>query len=246
MGPGEVQLVHQHASLLHGLLVGAGVSAALVVVWAEARRRGLADERLLVLIAAGLVGGAVGMRVAGLVRALDDVGGSATVLDAWRYGAKSVLGGLAGAYAGVLVGKRLTSYAGRTGALFAPAVALGMAVGRWGCFLTEPLGRPSNLPWAIRGHHPSFLYEIAFHAVAFALLLRWRDRFPEPADLLVAYLAAYAVFRFAVEFTRANDVLALGLTGSQWFLLAVAPLLAWRVARVQRPRAAARTAQAAA
>ena len=100
--------MHQHASLLHGLLVGAGVSAALAVVWAEARRRGLADERLLVLIAAGLVGGAVGMRVAGLVRALDDVGGSATVLDAWRYGAKSVLGGLAGAYAGVLVGKRLT------------------------------------------------------------------------------------------------------------------------------------------
>jgi len=54
------------------------------------------------------------------------------------------------------------------------------------------------------------------------------------------------VFRFAVEFTRATDVLALGLTGSQWFLLAAAPLLAWRVARVQRPRAAARTAQAAA
>jgi len=185
MGPGEVQLVHQQASLLHGLLVGAGVALALVVVWAEARRRGLADERLLVLIAAGLVGGAVGMRLAGLVRALDDVGGSATVLDAWRYGGKSVLGGLAGAYAGVLVGKRLTSYAGRTGALFAPAVALGMAFGRWGCFLTEPLGRPSNLPWAIRGHHPSFLYEIAFHAVAFALLLRWRDRLPEPADLLV-------------------------------------------------------------
>jgi prolipoprotein diacylglyceryltransferase len=233
--PVDPVLVHAHAALVHDAFVGLGVVAAGLLVWAEARRRGRADERLLVVLAAALVGGAVGMRLGGLVRSLDDVGAGVGVLDAWRYAAKSVLGGLAGAYAGALVGKRLASYDGRTGALFAPAVALGMALGRWGCFLTEPLGRPSGLPWAVRGYHPSYLYEIAFHAAALVVLVRWRDRLAEPADLLVWYLAAYAVFRFLVELTRANPVLALGMTGSQWFLLVLAPALVWRV------RAALRT-----
>jgi prolipoprotein diacylglyceryltransferase len=145
-----------------------------------------------------------------------------------------VLGGLAGAYAGALVGKRLAGYPHRTGALFAPAVALGLAVGRVGCFLTEPVGRPTDLPWALRGAHPSFLYEIAFHAAAFAVLLALRDRLADPADLLVGYLAAYAIFRLWAETTRTNEVLALGLTGSQWLVLLVLPLLLARCARIRR------------
>jgi prolipoprotein diacylglyceryltransferase len=106
-----------------------------------------------------------------------------------------------------------------------------MAVGRLGCLFTEPLGRPTWLPWSVRGAHPSFLYEIAFHLVAFAALLRFRDRLASPGALLTVYLAGYAAFRFLVEFTRANEVLGLGLTGSQWFVLAAAPLLAVKVRR---------------
>ena len=41
--------------------------------------------------------------------------------------------GLVGAWLGVHVAKRLTGYKLRTGDLFAPAVAIGMAVGRIGC-----------------------------------------------------------------------------------------------------------------
>ena len=71
-------------------------------------------------------------------------------LNALANGGKSILGGLAGAYAGALITKRWLGYRGRTGDLFAPAVALGMAIGRWGCFLTEEPGRPTTLPWGIR------------------------------------------------------------------------------------------------
>ena len=223
-------LVTDHAALVHGTCVAAGVVAGAAVFLQEVRRRDLADERLLVVVAGVLVGGAIGMRAAGLVRLLD-AGGPTLLAEAWTQGAKSVLGGLAGAYAGALAGKRLAGYRERTGALFAPAVALGLAVGRVGCFLTEPVGRPTDLPWALRGAHPSFLYEIAFHLLAFVLLVRWRDRLVDTADLLVGYLAAYAVFRLGVETTRTNDVLALGLTGSQWVAVLVLPLLLARCAR---------------
>jgi prolipoprotein diacylglyceryltransferase len=231
----------------HEFFVGLGVAVAAVVAVLEARRRGMWGDGMLVAIAAGLVGGAVGMRAAGFLRdptvVLD-----AGVAQVWQYGAKSVLGGLTGAYLGVVVGKRLVGYQERTGDVFAPAVAVGMAVGRVGCLLTEPPGRPTSMPWAVVltpeqaasipacpscvagvALHPSFAYEIAFQLVAFAALLWLRGRLHRPGALLTVYLAAYAVFRFGVEFVRDNEVVLVGLTRGQLFLLALAPLLGWRL-----------------
>ena len=89
-----------------------------------------------------------------------DLRDNATLAEQWAYGNRSILGGLVGAWLGVHVAKRLCGYRLRTGDLFAPAVALGMAVGRIGCFLTEPL--PST-----GGYNVSFLYEIAFQLACF-------------------------------------------------------------------------------
>jgi prolipoprotein diacylglyceryltransferase len=243
----------------HPFFVGLGVLVATVLVRWEARRRRMWEDGMLVAVTGGLVGGAIGMRASGLWRSLDPAGNPPLAL-AWQYGAKSILGGLAGAYLGVLIGKRLIGYRQRTGDVFAPGVALGMAIGRVGCLLTEPPGRATSLPWGIRldvvqiartpgclgcrpgvPMHPSFLYEIVFHLVAFGVLLWLRPRITAPGELLTLYLAGYAVFRFGVEFTRANDVVALGLTRGQWFLLAVIPLLAWRVAKLIRAESAAAT-----
>ena len=236
----------------HVLFVALGVLVATAVVVAESRRRGTWGDEMLAAVAGGLVGGALGMRASGFLRdpsAVLDAG----FLAVWQYGAKSVLGGLTGAYAGVVVAKRLIGYRERTGDVFAPAVALGMAVGRIGCLLTEPPGRPTSLPWgivltpeqvaAIPGCtvcvpgvrlHPSFAYEIAFHLLAFVLLLRLRSRLRRPGALLVVYLALYAAFRFAVEAVRDNEVVLAGLTRPQLFLLACAPLAVWRVAVLVR------------
>jgi prolipoprotein diacylglyceryltransferase len=229
----------------HAFFVGLGVLLAALVVAVEARRRGQWDDGMLVAVTGGLVGGALGMRAAGLVRSLDPAHNPPLALAlAWQYGVKSVLGGLTGAYLGVLAGKWLIGYRRRTGDVFAPAVALGLAVGRIGCLLTEPPGRPTSLPWGVTMSagqiaatpgctachpgvpmHPSFAYEIAFHLLAFAMLLRVRNRTAVPGALLTWYLAGYAAFRFGVEFTRANEVVAVGLTRGQWFLLGVTALL---------------------
>jgi prolipoprotein diacylglyceryltransferase len=245
----------------HAFFVALGVVVAAVVVAVEARRRGMWGDGMLVAVAGGLVGGALGMRATGFLR------DPARVLDAgvaqvWQYGAKSVLGGLTGAYLGVVVGKRLIGYRERTGDVFAPAVALGMAVGRIGCLLTEPPGRPTSLPWGITltpeqlatipacpscavgtPLHPSFGYEIAFQLAAFASLLWLRDRLHRPGALLTVYLATYAVFRFGVEFVRDNEVVLAGLTRGQLFLLALAPLLGWRLAVLWRDESRATAAR---
>ncbi|MDA0631868.1 prolipoprotein diacylglyceryl transferase [Nonomuraea sp. MCN248] len=222
---------------LHEIFVGLGVAVASVVFFLEARRRGALHEQSLIAVTGALVGGAIGMRLAGWLETFD-------LRHLWLYGSRSVLGGLTGAYLGVLVAKRIIGYRERTGDLFAPAVALGMAVGRIGCHLTEAPGRPTGLPWGIhapastpdcpgclagQAMHPSFLYEIVFDLVAFAALVWARGRLTRPGELFTLYVAAYAGFRFLVEFTRANDVLWLGLTGPQCFLLPGMLLLGLRL-----------------
>ena len=239
----------------HEFFVALGVLAAAVVVVLESRRRGMWGDEMLVAVAGGLVGGALGMHAASWLRSPESAV-QTPVLQLWQYGAKSILGGLTGAYLGVVLAKRLVRYRRRTGDVFAPAVALGMAVGRIGCLLTEPPGRATSLPWGVRlsaeqiaaipgcagcvpGRplHPSFAYEIAFQLVAFGALLWLRDRVSVPGGLLTLYLGAYAVFRFAVEFTRDNEVVLAGLTRGQWFLLVVGPLVLARGLRLLRPRA---------
>ncbi len=222
----------------HGFFVLTGVFAAIVVFVYEARRRQMLDERLVGIIAGTLFGGAVGAKLSTLwmyVEATPDP----TLLGIIVDGGKSILGGLAGAYLGALLFKRIVGYRERTGDLFAPAVALGMALGRIGCLLTEQIGTPTTLPWGVTLNaelaaripncsycvpgvrlHPSFLYEILFHLLMFALIWWWlRPRVFVKGELFKIYLLAYALFRFAVEYVRGNQVVWEGLSRSQLFLI---------------------------
>ena len=233
----------------HDVFVGLGVLAAALVFVAEVRRRRIADDRIWAVVAGALAGGALFSRLGTWVQHVD-LRRNASLVEQWAYGNRSILSGLLGAYLGALLFKRLVGYRTSTGDLFAPAVALGMAIGRVGCLLTELPGTPTSLPWGISltadeaatipnavpgvAMHPSFLYEIAFHLGAFAALWYLRGRLPGPGELFKLYLAAYAVFRFLVEFVRGNEVAFAGLTRPQLFLLAFLPLIAWHIVRRAR------------
>lgn len=233
------------AGFVHGLFVGLGILAAAVVFALEARRRGATDERVLYVVTGALVGGALFMRLGTWAQHLR-VSDNAPVLQQWLYGNRSILGGLLGAWLGVHVAKRLVGYRERTGDLFAPAVALGMAVGRIGCLLTENPGIPTGGGWGIHldpdraaalgapagvGLHPSFAYEIVFQLAAFAVLWGWARhlRLP-PGETFVWYVAAYGIFRFGVEFVRGNEVAWNGLTRPQLVLIAAIPIVVLRIA----------------
>jgi prolipoprotein diacylglyceryltransferase len=238
----------------HDVFVGLGVLVAAAVFLLEARRRRVADDRVWVVVAGALVGGAVLGRLGTWAQHFD-LRQNASIAEQWLYGNRSILSGLVGAYLGALVAKRLTGYRTSTGDLFAPAVALGMAVGRIGCLLTELPGTPTSLPWgitltpaeaaalapsygsaAVAGvpMHPSFAYEIVFQVLIFAVLWRLRDRLGAPGELFKIYLGGYAAFRFVVEFVRGNEVVWAGLTRPQLFLLACSPLLVWHFVRQVR------------
>jgi prolipoprotein diacylglyceryltransferase len=232
----------------HEVFTGLGVLVAAAVFALEVRRRRIADDRIWAVVAGALAGGALASRLGTWLQHVDPRDNASLAVQ-WVYGNRSILSGLVGAYLGAVAVKRLTGYRAKTGDLFAPAVALGLAVGRVGCLLTELPGTPTQVPWAITltpaeaagipgalagvPLHPSFAYEIAFHLTAYAALRWLRDR--TPGELLRLYVAGYAVFRFAVEFVRGNEVVFAGLTRPQWFLLACLPLVvAAMLRRVRR------------
>ncbi|HEX9864934.1 MAG TPA: prolipoprotein diacylglyceryl transferase family protein [Acidimicrobiia bacterium] len=225
----------------HDFFVVLGVATAILVLWLRARGRPR-DPDMPALVGGGLLAGAVFAKL-GTGWQYFALADDPNLFGLWLYGGQSVLGGLAGAYLGVVLTKRLIGYQGSTGYRFAPAVAAGLAVGRVGCFLTEQIGSSTTMPWGITVSaetaagmaycpscaaglpmHPSFLYEIIFHVAAFVVLTRRADRFGEPGDGFKLYLLGYALFRFGVEFVRDNPEMALGLTGSQVFLLATVPV----------------------
>lgn len=221
----------------HDVFVALGAMCAAFVYLREADRRRVLDERIVWIAIGSLVAGALGAKLSTVWRYVA-LAPEPSVAGALLYGGKSILGGLAGAYVGAIATKRIVGYPESTGDLFAPAVAVGMAVGRVGCFLTEQVGTPTSMPWGIRldaasaaripmcptcapgvPMHPSFLYEIAFHLAMVFVLVRIRPLVTVRGDLFKIYLLAYGVFRFLVEFVRGNPSVLLGLSFSQLFLV---------------------------
>src|SRR5262249_14336628 len=96
---------------------------------------------------------------------------------------------------------------GRAADWFGPAVPLGHAVGRVGCFLAGCCyGAPCDLPWAVRfpsTHttlglpvHPTQLYEVAGNLALFGLLTWFYPRRRHYGQVFLLYLAGYATLRF--------------------------------------------------
>lgn len=98
----------------------------------------------------------------------------------------------------------------------APALAIGHAIGRIGCFLVgDDYGSVSNLPWAVafpeglpptlNRVHPTQLYEAIPLLLIGCLLLRWRRGPHDDRFVLGAYFALAGTTRFLIEFVRVNE-----------------------------------------
>src|SRR5687767_7830536 len=94
---------------LHGLFVLFGTGAAVAVFLLEARRRQVMDDRLFAVLVGSLLCGAVAARLGVLGRYLE-LDPDPSLQGLLLRGGQSVLGGLAGAYVGALIAKRIVGY----------------------------------------------------------------------------------------------------------------------------------------
>ena len=165
-----------------------------------------------------------------------------------RIGPGSILGAVGGAYLGGYIANRAIGKIGCACDAFAPAMAMGNAIGRVGIFLAgvDGLGKPTNLPWGVElpGSnylvHPAPLYDAAFDVAWFCVLIALRDHpAMQNGNLLKFGVAGYAVVRFFIEFVRNNRMILVGLTGQQLFCVGLlVGLGAWYLLRIRQRRLA--------
>ena len=228
----------------HDVFTLLGLAAGIALYYRALRRDGILDPRIVAISLAALVGGVIGARLLTSWEVIDEVQAANLPLTyVVTHGPRSIIGGLVGGYAAIVLSKRALGYTRSTGDYYAAAIPLALVIGRVGCFLSElPLGTPTDLPWGMTVSpeaaaafprcpgcdgpmHPSMLYEIGFQAIAFAIIVTRGPLLAINGDTLKAYLLAYGFFRFGVEFVRGNEVQAWGLTGPQIVLIPLIGLL---------------------
>lgn len=189
--------------------------AALVGLWLfqrELARSGLPESGVDAAIA-GMLGGLAGAK---LLWTLEHAGEAPLRDLLLSRGGMSWFGGLLGGVAAGLWMLRRRGIPWMAGVAAAtPALAIGHAIGRIGCFLVgDDYGRPTDLPWAVAFPeglppttipvHPTQVYEAAALVPIAWLLLRWRRRSVPDRVVLARYLILAGSLRFAIEFVRVN------------------------------------------
>jgi phosphatidylglycerol:prolipoprotein diacylglycerol transferase len=137
--------------------------------------------------------------------------------------------------------------------VFAPGIALGHVVGRFGCFFAGCCyGKPTSLPWGItftdpfaaanvgtplnQALHPTQLYEAGAEFLILVLLLvTERKGRPYPGRTFWLYMLLYAISRFIIEFFRGDDRgVVFGFSTSQFISIVLAPLAVFMLVYLSR------------
>lgn len=196
-----------------GVLVAIAAMVGLWMFGRELRRSGLPESAMDAALA-GVFGGMAGAK---LLWVLEHLGTDAWTSLLFSRGGLSWFGGFAGGVlaATVMIRRRRLDIL-QVVAAATPALAVGHAIGRIGCFLVgDDYGTPSTLPWAVAFPqglpptmvpvHPTQLYE-AFALVPIALvLLRLRRQRTSDRVVLGVYLVTTATIRFGIQWIRVYD-----------------------------------------
>jgi phosphatidylglycerol---prolipoprotein diacylglyceryl transferase len=209
----------------YGLFIVMGVLAALTVVLKMSKKFGLSANKIFDFSFWMIIAGIIGARLYHVILEWPYYSQNLTsILKVWE-GGIAIHGGIIG---GLLV---LIYFAWKEkinfwllAAIFAPGIALGQAIGRWGNYFNQELfGKPTNLPWGIpidlmnrpiryisaEFFHPTFLYESFGDLAIFIILLILISKFIKNKQanykvIFLTYLILYSILRFSMEFLRTD------------------------------------------
>jgi phosphatidylglycerol:prolipoprotein diacylglycerol transferase len=206
-----------------GVLLAASYLAALAWMVRGARRAGLDPDAMMSLGTWAIVGALVGAKALLAIRSPQEYLTSLADLRSLVSSAGDFYGGFIGALiASAIFFRRQTQLPfWRAADVCAPAIALGQAIGRIGCFMAgDDYGRQTAVPWAVTFTdpvaaqiggvplnvplHPVQLYESAVCLALFGILVWLGRRRHRDGDVIVAYTLLYAVARFVLEFFRGD------------------------------------------
>lgn len=200
----------------YGITMALGFLAAGIVVYYGFKRKQLNTDSVVWLILLAAAGGLAGAKADYILVNLRDVSGDpASILSGaglvWYGG---VIGALLLTVPFVLIKKISLA---KVFDAAAPAIAIGLAFGRIGCFLMGTCyGKPSTLPWAVafpKGLlptqpgvtvQPTQLYEMLASLAIFGFLMYLAPRLKRDWAMISLYMMLAGTVRFLNEFLRFN------------------------------------------
>jgi len=143
---------------------------------------------------------------------------------------KSILGAIIGGIVAVELFKKIMHIKGSTGAYFVPSLAIGISIGRIGCFLsglddyTYGIATNSFLGYDFGDgitRHPVQLYEslTMFLFFLYVVYIYFKNQEYFEKYIFYQFILLYATQRFVWEFLKPYETIALGLNVFQFFCL---------------------------
>jgi phosphatidylglycerol---prolipoprotein diacylglyceryl transferase len=229
-----------------GLLLLAGVWAAIGLAERQAARRDLAPAAVNTLILVGLVSGLVGARLGYVARFLAIYVESPLEILALQPSTLAAGEGvLVGCIGAALYARRRRLPAWRLLDVLAPGLAgFWIALGLADLASGAAFGALTEAAWGIElwgaRRHPTQVYHLVGAAIGLMAVLRWRSTPAPDGTLFLLWAGWTALSRLVVEAWRGDSVLVLGgvreaqLVSLSVLLLAMA-LLRWRAASGASP-----------
>jgi phosphatidylglycerol:prolipoprotein diacylglycerol transferase len=197
----------------YGFFLALAFLIGFFLIRSELRRKGLKQEIAYDLVILAIIGGIIGARIAYVLGDLDYfIKKPLAIIGLGGEGLAGLvfLGGLIGGILFVLIyllWNKLPVW--KVADIAAPALAMGAAIGRIGCFFNGCCyGTVTTLPIGVNffdvPRHPTQIYDAAYNLLIFAILWGIRDRVEKDGFLFWLYLLLYSTFRFLIEFIRVN------------------------------------------
>lgn len=205
-----------------GMTVAIAALVGTLMISRAAKKEGLNHEHMFDLAIYSALGGVVGARLWYVIFSWKDfVDNPLEIFMVWMGGLAIQGGILGGIIVGVWWAKRKNLPVWQATDIAAPALILGMAIGRFGDFLTgDAYGIPSSSIFAVSYPPGTFVYNVygsepvlpmpLFEAIAdlviMGILLWWKNKKPFQGFSFLLMLALYSIARFTMEFWRGDSL----------------------------------------
>jgi phosphatidylglycerol---prolipoprotein diacylglyceryl transferase len=191
----------------YAFFVSLGLLVGILVFYLEARKKKINNDRTFFIAVAAIVGSILGAKIMVWILYFPLLAKNISNYYLLLSG-RTVVGGFLGGMLAVFLTKKILKIKGKRGNMFAPAAALGLAIGRIGCFLQGCCyGTATTLPWGVNFgdgilRHPTQIYESLFFLIMFFYLQKKKNENPKPGKLFQLFLVDYFIFRFFLEFIK--------------------------------------------
>ncbi len=196
----------------YALIILAGFLLGLLFVSLTCKKRGVEPDNIYDIAFFGLIFGIICARIYYCIFDPDSLeNGFLDVFKIWE-GGLAIYGGIIGAAISTAVYCKIHKLPVlKVFDVACPGLLIGQSIGRWGNFVNaEVFGRETDslLRMTINsgaGVHPLFLYESAWNALGFILIVLFRDKKKADGQVFFSYVLWYGIGRLILEGMRQEE-----------------------------------------